>query len=122
MDWSKARRPRGWSYDASPYRPATVMDIVLAEPPRRPVTPAPAVGPAGGITLAYLTERGVNRLAIWCADCKRAEHRPIDALAADMRALPISDLGGAVRCDACGGQTMVSPFTESPVRNARSHL
>lgn len=120
LDWSKTKRPRGWSYEASPYRPATAMDFLFGGLERRPVTPASRPPPA--ITLDYLAGHGVNRIAIWCGACRQVEHRAIDSVAPDIHDRSIDQLGDAVRCDACGGSTIVSPFTESPVRNARSHL
>lgn len=120
LDWSKARRPRGWTYEASPGRPATAADYLLGGSERRRDRPAPK--PETAITLAYLAGHGVNRIAAWCAACRTAEHRPIDGIPADVRALPLEQLGEAVRCDACAGPTTVSPFTEGPARHVGSNL
>ena len=120
LDWSKARRPPGWSYEASPYRPATATDYLLGGLGRRPVTPASR--PPAAITLTYLASAGANRIAVWCRACRTAEHHRIDGLAADILAAAITELSGAVRCGRCSAPTMVTPFREGPAKHVGPHL
>ena len=114
LNWARGRHSGGWSIERSPYRPFSPSDVLRGRVQRKPQA-AEDVGP---ITLAHLVRHGINRVAIWCRACQSAEHRDVTALGPDLHALPLHQLGDAVRCDVCSASTMVSPFKEGALRNA----
>lgn len=126
LNWNRGRHGGGWSIERSPYRPYAPSEVLRGrtqhKPARPTALPAPATTAApadgAGVTLAYLARHGVNRLSVWCGACRIARHLELDDLPADVMALPVSELATAVRCDACGASTMVTPFREGALRNA----
>ncbi|MFK8251778.1 hypothetical protein [Ancylobacter terrae] len=126
LNWNRGRHGGGWSIERSPYRPFTPSEVLRGrtqkKPPRSSALPAPAASaePAdrASVTLAYLARHGTNRLSVWCGACKIAQHRDLEGLSDDVMALPVTDLGAAVRCEQCSASTMVSPFREGPSKHA----
>ncbi|MDR6954891.1 hypothetical protein J2X65_004267 [Ancylobacter sp. 3268] len=109
LDWTRGRHSGGWSIERSPYRPYTPSEVLRGRTQHAPQKPTvlPATGP---MTLARLVTHGINRVSVWCPACRRAEHRDIATLAAETLTVPLTELGVAVRCDRCGGSTIVSAF------------
>lgn len=105
MNWNRNKFGSGYSIERSPYRPFTPSDVLRSrtqkKPPRPTTLPAPAAAAsatdAAGITLAYLARHGFNRLAVWCAACRIAQHQDLEGLPADVMALPVDKLGARVR-------------------------
>ncbi|MFK8251827.1 hypothetical protein [Ancylobacter terrae] len=127
MIWSRGKCGSGYSIERSPYRPYTPSELLRGRtektPPRPTALPAPAASaePADGasVTLAYLARHGTNRLWICCGAYRIAQHRDLAGISADLMALPVGELGAAVRCEQFSASTMVSPFTEGARRDAR---
>ena len=100
---------RAYSIERSPYRPYTPSEVLRGRTQHALARPTALPG-TGPMTLARLITHGINRVSAWCQACRRAEHRDVATLSAEALTLPLSELGGAVRCDGCGGSTMVAPF------------